>query len=67
MLDPCFKKLTFKHDRFLLRLVLPQMRRDAEKWLTEEFNYSSTSTIRTSSRCQQLTLAKLAKLLLLVS
>ena len=34
MLDPCFKKLTFKHDRFLV----PQMRRDAEKWLTEEFN-----------------------------
>ena len=64
MLDPCFKKLTFKHDRFLV----PQMRRDAEKWLTEEFiATSSTRTIRTSLRCQQLTLAKLAKLLLLVT
>ena len=34
MLDPRFKKLEFKEDRFLTA----QMRRDAEKWLTEEFN-----------------------------
>ena len=34
MLDPRFKKLTFDGDRMLK----PAMRRDALKWLTEEYN-----------------------------
>ena len=34
MLDVRFKKLAFKNDRMLTQL----MRRNAVKWLTEEFN-----------------------------
>ena len=34
LLDPRFKKLAFKGDNF----IRPAMKRDATKWLTEEFN-----------------------------
>ena len=34
MLDPRFKKLEFKGDA----MITPAVRRDAEKWLREEFD-----------------------------